>query len=154
MGNNNNKQPLIAKEILFLRKMGFIALIFFSTLALWMSVPAQETDTAEEGSADSLKIVNRYGNKLGSVDSQGNVLNISGILLGSVDNSGNIFNVSKINVGKVAADGSVLNQADTVLGSVNNKGEIFNVSGIKLGEVKGESDINRTGAAARLIIFK
>jgi hypothetical protein len=100
------------------------------------------------------KILNLYGKEMGSVDSKGNIANAFGSPLGSVDSNGTIYNVSKIEIGKVAADGTVFNQSGTVMGSVNNKGEVFNVSGTKMGEIKGESDKNKTGGAARLVLLK
>jgi len=150
--------------LISLRKSGYrmpvlrkITGIFILTLI--MAFLSGITARAEENGdfkRDVVKaeIANRHGTEMGSVDGNGNVLNISGILMGSADKEGNIINANGIDVGKVTKEGYVLNQSETKLGSVNSTGEIFNVSGGKMGEVKGESDLNRIGAAARLIILK
>jgi len=127
--------------------------LLITSLVLDTDVSAQENKEGQEEAASG-KIFNLFGSEMGSVDAEGNVTNISGIFLGSIDDKGTILNVSKMNIGKVTEDGKVLNQSGTVLGSVNASGEIFNVSGRKVGEVKDETDINKTGAAARLIVLK
>ena len=133
--------------------IGIFLLVFFIILSAGVPGMAGEDDLAKEDGNKGM-IVNRYGTKIGSIDEEGNISNISGTVLGSVDKEGNIFNVSKINIGKVTQEGKVLNQSGTVRGTVNNNGEIFNVSGIRMGEVKGENDLKRAGAVARVILLK
>jgi hypothetical protein len=152
----------IPKKNLLFNRVVFVLLImmrvsFFVIFPISFScivAQAQEGEGVQVGSEDKGKIVNRQGTEMGSIDENGNVLNISGILMGSADSEGRILNGNGIDVGKVTKEGNVMNQSETIIGSVNANGEIFNVSGYKMGEVKGENDLKRIGAAARLIILK
>ena len=157
---NNIKQSKF--EMSFFRLSANLFLLMFLIISVsGTDLKAQEDNgagetTQEKSAIETNKgvIINRHGTEMGSIDESGNVLNISGILMGSVDSEGNILNGNGIDVGKVTKEGNVMNQSGNVLGSVNSNGEIFNVSGGKMGEVKGETDLNRIGAAGRLIILK
>jgi hypothetical protein len=156
-----NKKQSESDMSFFRSAANLFLLILFLISVSGTDLKAQEDNGAGEKTQENSAIetnkgviINRHGTEIGSIDENGNVLNISGILMGSVDSEGNILNGNGIDVGKVTKEGDVMNQSGTVLGSVNSNGEIFNVSGGKMGEVKGETNLNRIGAAARLIILK
>jgi hypothetical protein len=91
---------------------------------------------------------------VGAVYENGIVTTPYGSKVGHVDPDGSVYNVSSIFIGKVYPNGDIFNQAGDYLGYVDTDGSVYNVSEFKVGSVQAGGDVFLAGGAARIIFFK